>query len=240
MDFIRNRRFRSTVLCHAGTKINRELDVRDIEQFYVLTRAFPEKQVVATDMEDGAPLNFTTGEATLALRSRIPKTAMLILSENCYQPIAYTELCDRIRQQTGMRHINYIREQLNDDLNLIRLLFAGMIRISSTAGPYTTAVNVKPEVTRMARYQAVRGDAVTNQRHEPTVLNEAERVLVRYLDGSHDLDQLISLIGDHIRNGDLRLELDGQKLSAAEDISEHVSLLCRSMLTNLAEHALLI
>ncbi|MCP3955832.1 MAG: methyltransferase domain-containing protein, partial [Desulfobacterales bacterium] len=39
MDFIRNRRFRSTVLCHAGTKINRELDVRDIEQFYVLTRA---------------------------------------------------------------------------------------------------------------------------------------------------------------------------------------------------------
>lgn len=240
MDFIRNRRFRSTLLCHKGTDINRKLDVNDIEQFYVLTRALPEKEVAPADMEDGAPLDFTTGEATLTLRGHIPKAAMLILAENCYQPIAYSELCDRIRERTGMQHINYIREQLNDDLNLLRLLFAGMIRISSSAGPYTTRVAAKPEVTRMVRYQAEIGASVTNQRHEPTVLNEAERLLVRYLDGSNDLDRLTQLIGEHISSRDLKLELDGRELSASEDISGHVSLVCRSMLTTLAEHALLI
>ncbi len=240
MDFIRNRRFRSTLLCHADADVNRKLDVNDIEQFYVLTRAFPEKEVVPADMENGAPLHFTTGEVVLTLRDHISKTAMLILAENCYQPIAYTELCDRIRQNTGMRHINYIREQLNDDLNLLRLLFAGMIRISSSAGPYTITVADKPEVTRMVRYQSEKGDIVTNQRHEPTVLNDAERILVRYLDGSNNHDRLTELLGDHISSGDLKLELDGQELPASEEVSGHVSLVCKNMLKTLAEHALLI
>jgi methyltransferase-like protein len=240
MDFIRNRRFRSTLLCHAKTDINRKLDVSDIEQFYVQTRAFPEQKVTPADLEDGAPLNFTTGEVTLTLRGHIPKTAMLILAENSYQPMAYSALCDRIREDTGMRHLNYIREQLNDELNLIRLLFAGMIRISSTAGPYTTTVDEKPEVTRMVRWQAEKGEAVTNQRHEPAVLNDAERILVRYLDGTNDIHRLTGLIHGHILSGDLKLELDGKELTGSEDIFGHVSAVCNSMLTTLAKHALLI
>jgi len=240
MDFVRNRRFRSTLLCHRDTQINRKPEVSTIEQFFILTRAFPARDVVPADMEDGAPLNFTTGEATLTLRGRIPKTAMLILAQNCYQPMAYDELCDRIRTETGVRHGAYIREQLNDDLNLIRLLFAGLIRISSTAGPYTTAVAKKPEVTRLVRCQALQGEVVANQRHEPTVLNAAERILVRYLDGRHDLDRLTTRLEKHISSGDLKLELDGRELPASSDTSSHVSQLCKSMLKTLAEHALLI
>ena len=240
MDFVRNRRFRSTLLCHAGTPINRELDVNDIEQFYLLTRAFPERKVEPADLEEGAPLNFAAGDAVLTLRGRIPKTAMLILAENRHQPIAYQDLCDRIRRDAGVRHVDYIREQLNTDLNLVRLLFAGMIQISSSAGPYTTAVGETPEVTRMVRYQAKRGERVTNQRHEPTLLNDAERILVRYLDGSNNHAQLAALIAGHIGRGDLKLELDGRTLSDSEEISGHAPLVCRSMLKTMAEHALLI
>jgi len=240
MDFVRNRRFRSTLLCHRGTQINRKLEVNAIEQFFILTRAFPVRDVVPADMEDGAPLDFTTGDATLTLRGQIPKTAMLILAQNCYQPMAYDELCDRIRDETGVRHRAYIREQLNDDLNLIRLLFAGMIRISSTAGPYTTTVAAKPAVSRLVRCQALQGKVVANQRHEPTVLNAAERILIRYLDGRNDLDRLSARLEKHIGRGDLKLELDGQELPASTDISSHVALLCKSMLKTLAEHVLLI
>jgi methyltransferase-like protein/SAM-dependent methyltransferase len=240
MDFIRNRRFRSTLLCHQGTAINRKLDVNAIEQFYLLTRAFPERDVVPADMEDGAPLSFTSGDATLTLRGRIPKAAMLILAENCYQPMAYDDLCRRVQQDTGVRHSHYIREQLNDELNLIRLLFAGMLRISATAGPYTTVVADKPEATRLVRLQASHGDVVANQRHEPTVLNTAEKILVRYLDGRHTTDRLTERLMAHISSGELKLELDGQELPATDDISGHVSLLCSSMLKTLAEHALLI
>jgi|GEM_PF-3230978 len=147
MDIIRNRRFRNTLLCRRGTQINRELELNAIEQFFILTRAVPERDVMPADMEDGTRLNFTTGDATLTLRGRVPKTVMLILAQNCYQPIAYDELCDRVSAETEGRHIASIREQLNEDLNLIRLLFAGMLRISSTAGAYTTAVAEKPVVT---------------------------------------------------------------------------------------------
>lgn len=240
MDFIRNRRFRNTLLCHGGTQINRQLDVNTIEKFFIRTWAFPEKNLVPADLEDGAPLIFSTGDTSLTLRGLIPKTAMLILAQNCFQPMAYDELCDRVRAETGVRHLSYIREQLNDDLNLVRLLFAGMIRISSTAGSYTTVVAEKPEVTRLVRCQARQGKVVANQRHEPTVLNAAERILVRYLDGRNDLDELSARLEKHIGSGDLRLELDGQELSASTDISSHVSLVCESMLKTLAEHALLI
>lgn len=156
------------------------------------------------------------------------------------QPIAYDELYDRIRAETGGRHIVSIREQLNEDLNLIRLLFAGLIRISSTAGAYTTAVAEKPAVTCLVRCQALQGVVVANQRHKPTALNAAEGILVRYLDGRSDLDMLTARLEEHIISGDLKLELDGQELSASTDISSHVELVCKSMLKSLAEHALLI
>jgi len=240
MDFIRNRRFRSTLLCHADMDIKRKIDVNDIEQFHITTLIFPEQEVTPAEIEDGAPLTFTAGKSTLTLRGRIPKTALLILFEGCHQPVSYKELCRETMQRTGMQHIDYMREQLNDDLNLIRLLFAGMIRISSSAGPYTTAVSEKPEVTRMVRCQADKGDIVTNQRHEPTVLSSAERILVRYLDGYNDIGRLAEQLGNHIRNGELKLELDGRELPATENISGHVSLLCSSILADFAENALLI
>ena len=240
MDFIRNRRFRSTLLCHADMDIKRKINVNDIEQFHITTLTFPDQKVTPDEIEDGAPLTFTAGKSVLTLRGLIPKTAMLILAKCRHQPVSYHTLCRETMRRTNMQHIDYIREQLNDELNLIRLVFAGMIRISSSAGPYTTDVSEKPEVTRMARYQAKRSDIVTNQRHEPTVLNSAEKILIRHLNGHNDSEKLTEQLGSHIKNGELKLELDGRELPASGDISGHVSLLCDSILSNFAENALLI
>ncbi len=240
MDFIRNRRFRSTLLCHADMDIKRNIDVNAIAQFHLTTLAFPDKEVTPVEIEEGAPLTFSAGNATLKTRSRISKTAMLILAECSSQPLAYEALCNETLLRTGVHHMEYIREQLNEDLNLIHLLFAGIIHISSSKGPYVITVSAKPEVTRMARYQAGKSDIVTNQRHEPTLLNSAEQVLIRYLNGQNDTGKLIEKLSSHISSGELRLELDGRKIPASEDITGHVALLCSSILENLAEKALLI
>ncbi len=240
MDFVRNRRFRSTLLCHADLDIQRNIDVNTIAQFHLTTLAFPEKEPTPVEIEEGTPLTFSSGQVALKIRGRIPKTAMLILAECGRQPLSYEALCNETMLRTGVHHIEYIREQLTEDLNLIRLLFAGMIHISSSKGAYTTTVADKPEVTRMARYQAGKGDIVTNQRHEATLLNSAEQALIRYLDGQTNNGQLIKMLYSHIRSGELRLELDGREVPASEGITEHVALLCDSILASLAEKALLI
>ncbi len=239
MDFIRNRRFRSTLLCHADLDISRDLDVNAIAQFHLTTLAFPDKEVTPVEIEEGTPLEFSTGQATLKIRGRIPKTAMLILAEHSRQPLSYEALCNETMLRSGVPHGEYIREQLNEGLNLMRLLFAGMIRISSSKGAYTTTITDKPEATRMARYQARKGANVTNQRHEPTLLNSAEQILIRHLDGKTGTGELVKKLCRHISCGELRLELDGHEIPASENITAHVALLCKSILENFAEKALL-
>ncbi len=244
MDFIRNRRFRSTLLCHASLDINRRIDVDAIDQFHLTTLAFPDVTVesdpLETGIEDGVPMTFSSGSATLQIRGRIPKTAMLILAECSRQPLDYEVLCRETMRRTGILHIDYIREQLNEDLNLIRLLFAGMIQISSSKGPYTIRVPDLPKVTRMVQLQAADSDMVTNQRHSLVYLNSAEQIMVRYLDGRTPHAQLVDKLCSHIHTGELKLELNGCEVPATEDIAGHVALLCSSILDSLAEKALLI
>ena len=240
MDFIRNRRFRCTLLCHEAAHVERNLHVEGIERFHITSLAIPEAEVSQADLEDGAPVVFTGGDISVTVRGRVPKTAMLILAEHRYKPLDYNDLCAETIARSGIIHPQYVREQINADLNLLRLMFAGLIRISVSAGDYITDVRERPIATRLARHQALRDETVTSQRHQSVGLNPAEQVLIRYLDGSRDVDALAREIDRHVALGELILERDGVEIGNPAERLEAAGLLCRSILKGFAEKALLV
>jgi methyltransferase-like protein/SAM-dependent methyltransferase len=240
MDFIRNRRFRCTLLCHDRSKIRRDLHVSDIETFFIASQARPKEKPAEEHLADGIPVAFSDGSATAIIRGRIPKTAMVILSEQQNQPMAYRTLCDETMGRTGIADPRHVRDQINEDLNLLRLLFAGLIHIHSSAGPYTTRISDSPRASRLARHQAARGNVVTSQRHGPVVLNSAEQVLIRHLDGRSSLADLAAAICGHVDRGHLVLERDGGTIADADERIEAAEILCVAMLEGFAAKALLV
>ncbi len=240
MDFIRNRRFRSTLLCHGNKSVIRDIHVDHIKNFYITTNAAPEKEVEENDFREGVPLTFVGEGATLTVRNRVSKTAMYILTEKKGQPVSYDELCRETIFRTGVNQPEYIREQVNNDLNLIRLLFAGIVSISGSPGNYTLDIAEKPYAGKLARYQAMNGKMVTNQRHETVMLNSAEKILIQYLDGSSDMDHIAKKMCSHIETEELVMEKNGDKISDPVEMLKSSHIICKSILQAFAENALLI
>jgi len=240
MDFIRNRRFRSTLLCHGNKTVKRDIHVDHIENFYITTNALPDKEVEENDFKEGVPLSFTGDGATLTVRNRVSKTAMYILTEKKGKPASYHELCRETIFRTGVNQPDYISEQINNDLNLIRLLFAGIVGIGASPGNYTLDIAEKPIVSKLARYQSLNGKSVTNQRHETVLLNSAEKILMQYLDGSSDMDRLAKKICDHVEADELVMEKNGNQVSDPTEMKKSSRIICKSILQSFAENALLI
>ena len=142
--------------------------------------------------------------------------------------------------RSGIVHPQYVREQINADLNLLRLMFAGLIRISASPGDHVTDIREKPVATRLARHQASQGETVTSQQHRSVLLSPAERVLIQYLDGSHDIDALTREMDRHVALGELILERNGQEIEDAAERLRAVGILCNSILEDLAVKALLV
>ena len=240
MDFLRNRRFRCTLLCHESVDLQRNLHIEDIEKFHVTSLALPEGDIDETDLADGAPLVFTDGQISVTVRGRVPKTALLVLADHRHKPLDYNDLCAETIARSGIEHPQYVREQINADLNLLRLMFAGLIRISASAGDYITEVRQRPVATRLARHQAAGGEVVTNQQHRSVALSAAEQVLIRYLDGSRDLPALARKLERHVDRGELVLERDGAQIPDPDERLDALGILCGSILRDLADKALLV
>jgi methyltransferase-like protein len=118
-------------------------------------------------------------------------------------------------------------------------LFAGIVSISVSPGNYTLDIAEKPYASKLARYQALNGKMVTNQRHETVMLNSAEKILIQYLDGFSDMDHIAKKICGHIETEELVMEINGNKISDPMEQMQSSRIICESIIKAFAENALL-
>jgi len=93
---------------------------------------------------------------------------------------------------------------------------------------YTKEIPERPEVSELARYQARRGAAVTNERHESRVLAAPERVLLDSVDGTRTIADLAEVLLGHLRDGDLTLERDGKEVEVTLKVGQRYGVYAQS------------
>lgn len=242
MDFIRNQRFRCTLLCHEDLKINRAIKTTDIENFYLQLIANPTKTDFSEkDLKDGEVISFTNGPLTLTVRHLLTQHAMLILHQERFKPIHYTDLCERLVQHYPQFDRNTIKAQLNDNLNLMRSVFAGLIQISSYRGNYTSHIGEKLLACPLARYQAEKQTYVTNRRHQVIALDPLSKFLLPALDGQKDMNKLVKYALEGIKSEKLKiLDENKQAIKDSNQIKNKIEEACIATVDRLAKQALLI
>ncbi len=242
MDYIRNQRFRCTLLCHQEEQVNRSLKTHDIENFYLQFMGKPtDPNFSENTIQDGVEMGFTHGAITLKVKNKISQIALFILYQNQLKPMHYNELCDKVMNKANISDIALVKRYLNDDLNIMRSAFAGLINISSYPPLYTTEIAEKPIACPLARYQAKMQNFVTNRRHEPIGLDPVTKVLLPLLDGTHDLPFLENAIETEIDAGRMHaFDKDKQPIQDKAELKKQIALFCKSSLENMAKHALLI
>jgi methyltransferase-like protein len=123
----------------------------------------------------------------------------------------------------------------------MRLVFAGIIHITTHAGQYLTEVSDKPCICPLARFQATRGRFVTNRRHQPVMLDPLAAVLIPLLDGTRDIDALIASVAALVEEGKLSvLDKDKQVIQDPTQRADTIKGNCQLYVQNFARQALLI
>ncbi|MBS0290381.1 MAG: methyltransferase regulatory domain-containing protein [Proteobacteria bacterium] len=242
MDFIRNQRFRSTLLCHQALKVNRALKTEDVEQFYLQLMGTPNNpNFNEASIQEGKEIIFTHGTLSLKAQNQLSQLALLILHENRYKPIHYNELCSKLAQRSNNNDMAFIKKHLNESLNLLRAVFAGIVNLYSYPSIYTLEVKEKPIACPLARYQAKQQNFVTNRRHEPVGLDPLTKTLLEHLDGTHDIHALEAVLEKQIQEKKLlALDENKQPIEDINQIKKHIAQLCPKALENMAKNALLI
>jgi methyltransferase-like protein/2-polyprenyl-3-methyl-5-hydroxy-6-metoxy-1,4-benzoquinol methylase len=199
MDFIRNQRFRCTLLCHDDQKINRALNTTAVEPFYLQFNGSTDNPgLTENDNHPKEEITYFNNLITVKARNPISQLAMIILNQERNKPIHYNTLCERIARKHAHVTIEQIKHQLNDDLNLMRCVLAGLINIDAYPGDYTTFIEQNPLACPLVRYQATKADFVVNRRHQSIGVDLLTKILLAFCDGTQSISQIRSLFEEKV------------------------------------------
>jgi methyltransferase-like protein len=218
LDFLQNRTFRRTLLCHQEVALNRKIKPAQARDFYFASRAVPESEQPQLNTVSVEKFKGQDG-AILTIDHPVSKAAMLCLADAWPQSLSLDQLlfaaCARLACEQAQS--DSVDAQVLG-MNLFKAFgySSSLVELHVHALPLAAQAPEKPLVSRVACLQAREGREVTNFRHERVTIDDLDRVLLSYLDGTHDREELLALmIGGPLAEGLLKVEKDGKPVDAA-------------------------
>ena len=240
MDFIRNRTFRSTLLCHRECRVDRNVDNSRVTRLYAA--AGVESVDAQTDFLSGRPEKFKTHngiqfEAAIALT----RAALRMLSAAWPGSVVFEDLLAGARRlistTKGASAVPAGEQQLAADL--LQLYAANAIELHSVPSSFVTSVSERPRTTALVRLQASQGTRLTNLRHESLRVNDVERQLLLLLDGTLGRPEVLERLMGGVAAGQLLLKRGEQPITDPRDSREQLGRFYDQLLPLLGRKALL-
>ena len=105
---------------------------------------------------------------------------------------------------------------------------------------FTTTVGGRPAASPVARWQAARGDVMTNRRHAPLRLDQFDRQVLLLLDGTLDHSQLVDMLAELASQGRISVMEAQQPVDNPRRVRELLELALPRVLVHLAKNAFLV
>jgi SAM-dependent methyltransferase len=244
LDFVHNRQFRHTLLCHASVELRRALGAPQLAESWVRCGAAPEGNVV--DLSPGARVKLRTA-AGLEIESELPVTkAGLVLLRRAWPDVvrfeALVEQAVELIREAGVEGGGGIEAEAAKaglGADLLELYCRGALELHRTRPELCTSVSERPRVSAHARHWAERRGFVVSQWHVRVDVDPPTAAIVRRLDGQHDRGAVVDALEEDVRAGRLRVG-DGTQEVAREELREALAGLVERTLVALAVNGVLV
>lgn len=217
-DFIRCRRFRQTLLCHAGVRLDRDVGPDRLARFYVAAPLTPAS--AAPDVRSRGVEQFRgVGSAGITTDSPLVKAAALLLGGRWPQCAHFTELLGAARALSGSGEGEEADAQRLGQV-LLDAYGAGVIELRTSPLNMVTHVSDRPAASALALAQLRRGALVTSQRHlNVEIKDQLGRALFALLDGTRTRAALVEELSALVRSGRVDLTAVAPGLDAGQFLS---------------------
>jgi methyltransferase-like protein len=242
MDFLRNRMFRQTLLCHKSVKLQQELDPGALSSMHVACALKPRDPPV--NIRD-ASVKAAFADPNGALETSDPrlKAALVVLSECWPKAIPFDELTMRMNARLYDDPVDAAR--FRDDSRSVAPSFCecyarGVMRLFLHPPVYVATPSDHPKASPVARLQAEHSPVVTNLLHQMITLNDIGRHVLRLADGTRTEEDLLKALTGLVDKGELLLQADSKPVRNASEARPLLSQSLTRCLKKLCEDALLV
>lgn len=237
IDFLRCRRFRQTLLCHAEVELKRNVESRKLSEFYIASAFKPVNKDADLSNNERESFRFPSG-TTAQIEHALTKIALAYLGSIWTRSIQFDELINLARKKLEEKKVvieDWKKEYDTACAILLELYTTGMVELHLHKPHFTNEVSEFPVASSLVRWQLNYGDQVTTMNNTQVKIDDSFfKNLLLMLDGTRN-------------RLDLRKELR-KKISAGElaDVGEKGELLrdlpvmLKENLQKLAELGLLV
>lgn len=242
IDFVRNRTFRETVLCHKEVKLERRITAEAIKKLDVACAAVPEKPI--TDFKSNEPAKFKWGNnQTIDVTLPLFKIALSYMAEIFPQSVSFADLIKVVNKklvELGEPTLT-VAEDKGLSNSLLDAYIRSLIELHFESPTIATKVSEKPVAFPLARKQAEISENVSTLRHTVVPLSPFNRCMIKLLDGTRTREMVADEVLKLIEKGVLNIRSqDPEVLTSRAKQLELVLFTISRELENLRRSSLLV
>jgi methyltransferase-like protein/SAM-dependent methyltransferase len=215
LDFLQNRAFRQTLLCHQDVVLDRNINPQTARNLFASSPAVPQSPV---NLLPQVEISFQVENSTITTSAPLLKTALNILGQRWPEAISITELAACVRTEWNQQNfhpepMDNLADQLA--LNLTQGFTRGINHLFALPPKLRSTLDAFPRASPLARFQAVANWPVISLMHTTLELSDLERVVLELADGTRSREQLLECLWQGIRDGRLALHFEPGKSQTA-------------------------
>jgi methyltransferase-like protein len=191
IDFIKFRRFRSTLICRNDIEIVRSPEPSIVRNFRFSS---PLKPADDANLFDTEPLTFAgERDETAQLNHPLTKTMLAMLGRSWTQSIDFDELLAIAVTDLAAKGITVSDEDvIKAETYLLQMIQVELVRIHRFAPATATSISERPKTSDFARWQMTRGckavTTMTGMNLEPE--SDLVKIIISLADGTKNIEEL--------------------------------------------------
>jgi len=162
MDFLKNRSFRRTLLCHNDVQLNRNLDKNNLNGFLISSEAQPVEEEISLS-QDKSYIFKTSDGSSIETNHPVTKASLMVLRELWPRAIDM----DTLYKEVFMRlKIPQSDEQNFRDIlvrDLLKCYSCKLVELHTWQPDYITKASEKPKVNNLVSIIAVKEPQIPNK-----------------------------------------------------------------------------
>ena len=200
-DFLLNRNFHQSLLCHQTQQPSRQPDIKELRNFAWIADLHPSERL---DLDQIKPTPFIHQEGhEYKISHPLTKAGLALLEASFPSPVSYAELTDQAAKRVRSKGGEQFAEQEDEMLSELFTLYAMGVAHARPLDMDTTATGLAEwQMDAVARLGILRGDS-----HIPTIHHAGINLdpfavrVIRHLDGRTGSDTLLQQLLEDFRPG---------------------------------------
>lgn len=237
-DFLLNRNFHQSLLCHEALRPSRVPDIEQLRNFAWIADLRPPKKLDLRRIKS-APFTHVGGQK-YEISHPLTKAGIALLAEHFPAPVSFTELVSKAAKWVRGNGGDHFSEQEDEMLNEMFMLYAmGIIHARPIDSDDATVMLEAWQMDQVARQGILRGDSHIPTCHHASInLDQFAARVISYLDGNTDKEKVLEqLLADLKPGGDLAELVDSGM--SADQLRSHIESYLEQLLTLFRKHGVL-